>query len=193
MRTLAGFRSATRLLAASCVTFAASFAAPAVAQSGNPLEHIPGYDRYLNFSRGINLASGGSVRDAWWTEDGTHVVFQITGDWLKCNLDTGEISPLTGDEGWERPTAGDGEGNTNARRRPARGRQRSQERSPDGNWTAICRDWNVVLEHQDSDEVINVTTDGDQKLRYGMASWVYGEELDQNDAMWWSPDSKVLA
>lgn len=38
-----------------------------------------------------------------------------------------------------------------------------------------------------------VTTTGTEKLRYGTCCWVYGEELDQSDAMWWSPDSKKLA
>jgi dipeptidyl-peptidase-4 len=40
-----------------------------------------------------------------------------------------------------------------------------------------------------------ITTEGDEKTRvkYATASWVYGEELDQNTAMWWSPDSKKIA
>ena len=31
------------------------------------------------------------------------------------------------------------------------------------------------------------------RIKNGSASWVYGEELDQNSAMWWSPDSKRVA
>ena len=40
-----------------------------------------------------------------------------------------------------------------------------------------------------------VTTDGSEKdrIKYGTASWVYGEELGQTTAMWWSPDSTKLA
>jgi dipeptidyl-peptidase-4 len=38
-----------------------------------------------------------------------------------------------------------------------------------------------------------ITTEGNGKLKFGSASWVYGEELDQTTAMWWSPDSKRLA
>src|SRR5256885_1678540 len=38
-----------------------------------------------------------------------------------------------------------------------------------------------------------VTTTGTKKFRDGRASWVYGEELDQTDAMWWAPDSSKLA
>jgi dipeptidyl-peptidase-4 len=40
-----------------------------------------------------------------------------------------------------------------------------------------------------------LTTDGSEKDRtkYGTGSWVYGEELRQTTAMWWSPDSKKVA
>ena len=31
------------------------------------------------------------------------------------------------------------------------------------------------------------------RVKYGTASWVYGEELSQRTAMWWSPDGKKLA
>ena len=36
-----------------------------------------------------------------------------------------------------------------------------------------------------------ITTDGSEKdrIKYGTASWVYGEELRRRTAMWWSPDS----
>ncbi len=42
---------------------------------------------------------------------------------------------------------------------------------------------------------MQITTDGSEKTRvkYGTASWVYGEELSQRTAMWWSPDGKKLA
>ena len=42
---------------------------------------------------------------------------------------------------------------------------------------------------------MRLTTDGDEKTRikYGAASWVYGEELEQRTAIWWSPDSKRVA
>ena len=39
-----------------------------------------------------------------------------------------------------------------------------------------------------------ITEDGGEgRIKYGTASWVYGEELDQTTAMWWSPDSSKLA
>ena len=40
-----------------------------------------------------------------------------------------------------------------------------------------------------------ITSDGSLagRIKYGTASWVYGEELSQRTAMWWSPDSRKLA
>ena len=40
-----------------------------------------------------------------------------------------------------------------------------------------------------------ITTDGSEKdrIKYGTASWVYGEELAQTSAIWWSPDSAKIA
>jgi len=40
---------------------------------------------------------------------------------------------------------------------------------------------------------IKVTKDGKSRRRFGTCCWVYGEELDQKTAMWWSPDSRKLA
>ena len=42
---------------------------------------------------------------------------------------------------------------------------------------------------------IAITTDGNEKTRvkYGTGSWVYGEELFQTTAMWWSTNSQQIA
>jgi dipeptidyl-peptidase-4 len=60
---------------------------------------------------------------------------------------------------------------------------------------AFYRDRNLWLSDAQGGAETAVTTDGNEKTRvkYGSASWVYGEELDQNTAMWWSPDGKKLA
>ena len=75
---------------------------------------------------------------------------------------------------------------------PARGRQRSKEVSPDGIWTAVSEDGNIRLEREGASPRA-VTTEGKGAVKFGTGSWVYGEELDQNTAMWWSPDSRTLA
>lgn len=76
--------------------------------------------------------------------------------------------------------------------RPSRGRQYTKVESPDGKWVAEYKDWNLVLNSKDSDTTVKVTTDGDENIHYGTASWVYGEELNQTTAMWWTPDSKKI-
>ena len=75
-----------------------------------------------------------------------------------------------------------------------RAQQRSVATSPDGKWKAVYSDFTISLEAAASDtEKIRVTKDGIDRLRFGTGCWVYGEELKQSDAMWWSPDSSKLA
>ena len=75
--------------------------------------------------------------------------------------------------------------------RPTRGRQYTRVDSPDGKWQAHYENYNVVLKNKAGDEV-HVTTDGNEEVHFGTASWVYGEELNQTKAMWWTPDSSKL-
>jgi dipeptidyl-peptidase 4 len=76
-----------------------------------------------------------------------------------------------------------------------RGRQAGSATSPDGKSKAVFRDRNLWLIEAQGEIESPVTTDGSEKgrIKYGTASWVYGEELFQRSAMWWSPDSKKLA
>jgi dipeptidyl-peptidase-4 len=79
--------------------------------------------------------------------------------------------------------------------RPARGRQYASVTSPDTKLKAFTKDRNVYISNPDGSNVIAITSDGDEEnlVKYGIATWVYGEELGQNTAMWWSPDSKKIA
>lgn len=74
---------------------------------------------------------------------------------------------------------------------PARGRQFASVRSQDGK-VATYKDGNITLTIDG--KTTPVTTDGDltKRLKYGTASWVYGEELEQRDAMGFSPDGRWL-
>ncbi|MFH1942650.1 MAG: DPP IV N-terminal domain-containing protein [bacterium] len=75
---------------------------------------------------------------------------------------------------------------------PARGHQFMTEMSPDGKWFSVCKDWNVVLENDETGETVQVTTDGHRKFRYGTANWTYGEEIGVRHGMWWTLNSKKL-
>jgi dipeptidyl-peptidase-4 len=72
----------------------------------------------------------------------------------------------------------------------ARGRQAACEPSRDGKMKAYYRDRNLYISNADGSNEVALSTDGDEKkrIKYGVGSWVYGEELSQTTAIWWSPD-----
>jgi dipeptidyl-peptidase-4 len=76
-----------------------------------------------------------------------------------------------------------------------RGRQRACEASPDRTKKAYVRDRNLYVSQADGSAERAVTTDGSDaaRIKNGVASWVYGEELDQTSAIWWSPDGRKVA
>ncbi|MBM4093988.1 MAG: S9 family peptidase [Planctomycetes bacterium] len=70
------------------------------------------------------------------------------------------------------------------------------EKARDGGAAEKARDDGAAEKTRDGgagSETIQVTTGGGEFYRYGNGCWVYGEELDQDSAMWWSPDSRKLA
>ncbi|RMH03065.1 MAG: hypothetical protein D6702_07180 [Planctomycetota bacterium] len=139
----------------------------------------------------------GTVSDLSWSEDGRSVFYTTEGRRYRLDLESGRRSELAAGEGkgvGSHPRGGAQPGADTGKQlgRPARGRQHTAVVSPDGRWEARYQDWNVVLVDKRSGEEIAVTRDGNEKIHYGTASWVYGEELDQTTAMWWSPDSKKL-
>jgi len=77
---------------------------------------------------------------------------------------------------------------------PDRGRQAICIVSPDGKLKAFYRNRNLHVANFDGTGEKAVTTDGSVKdrIKYGTGSWVYGEELSQTTAIWWSPDSKMV-
>ena len=78
---------------------------------------------------------------------------------------------------------------------PDRGRQRTCDPAPDGAMKAYYKDRNLWISKADGSGEFAVTTKGSEKDRtkYGSGSWVYGEELGQTSAIWWSPDGKKVA
>ena len=78
---------------------------------------------------------------------------------------------------------------------PVRGRQRPVAVSPDSMYLATYRDRNLSVCDASGGVTVAVTSDGNEKerIKYGTASWVYGEELAQTTAMWWNPAGTKLA
>ncbi len=78
--------------------------------------------------------------------------------------------------------------------RAPRGRQDECVASPDGTLKAFYRNRNFWVANADGSNEVQVTTDGSvaARTKNGSGSWVYGEELGQVTAMWWSPDSRKV-
>lgn len=154
------------------------------------LQKQPGYDRYRAVQQASReLSAMGRIGRIDWSDDGSHVTFRRDGETVRFDLNRREfVKDVDQDADGDAAAA-----RRSSRQSPARGRQRDVEPSPNGRWTARSSDWNVSITDNESDRTVIVTTDGWRKFRYGTASWVYGEELDQRDAMWWSPDSTMLA
>ncbi len=130
----------------------------------------------------------GVVRDIRWDADSAW--FRRDGSWRRVDLESGAIEQGAADA--VIPAASD---RPRARSRPgapARGRQRPVEVAPSGERSALSQKGNLFVKCGEAEKRA-VTTDGTATLRYGTASWVYGEELDQTTGMWWSPDSSRLA
>ena len=139
------------------------------------------------------MGGGGKVEQIRWSDDGSSAQYTVAGKRKSIDLKSFVVSddstPVT-------PEATEGRRGQRRGGQPPVGRaqQRTFATSPDGKWKAVYNDFNVTLEPTASDmEKIRVTTDGIDRLRFGTGCWVYGEELKQSDAMWWSPDSSKLA
>ncbi len=155
-------------------------------------ESLPGLDKQqMVRSRMRRLGAGGTVDEVRFDAEGGRVCFRRGREWFETPWDGGEVVSIEESAVPESARVRDVAGSSG--RRAARGRQASREPSPDGRLVAEHRDHDVWITDPDGGNARPVTTDGTAEIRYGRASWVYGEELDQDTAMWWSPDARHLA
>lgn len=73
--------------------------------------------------------------------------------------------------------------------------QTTSATSPDGKYNAFSSDGNLYISEIEGEPNKAVTTDGSIKdrLRYGVATIIYGEELGMSGGIFWSQDSKKVA
>jgi dipeptidyl-peptidase-4 len=152
------------------------------------LKTYPRYDHYQKMSQEIRDSVKSGTLRVTWAEDGKSFEYEWDGEKWRFDLEEKKAVSL----GEVESDAAPGQ-----RRRtgPERGRQYTEAESPDGKLKAFYRDYNLWLSDSDGKNEFAVTTGGNKKdrIKYGSASWVYGEELGQNTAMWWSPDSGKIA
>lgn len=151
------------------------------------LKKMPGYERYKEMAPQIrNSVKMGSLTVSWddnsnsftYTQDGRLYKYDVK---KKSASDIGEAPKRQRRNWWEG--------------RPARGRQYASAESPNKQLKAFTKDRNMYISNADGSNVVPITSKGNEsnQIKFGIATWVYGEELGQNTAMWWSPDSKKVA
>ncbi len=165
------------------------------------LATMPRFDRYDRIRREI----AGSVKrgnlPVQWSEDAKTFTYSLDGKKFRFDIATRKAVEIAVSEAEPSPPTPSpfspsekGEGAFGPFQQPERGRQFGTARSPDTKWTATYRDQNLFLKPAEGAE-FPLTTEGnrEKRIKFGQASWVYGEELGVRSAMWWSPDSKRLA
>lgn len=168
------------------------------AQAQDRLKHMPGYEQYEKMSRELNGAvKMGSVA-VTWKDGGRAFEYRREGKRYRFHIPMRQATEVT-----NAPTPPESRSSTRAPQarehddddRPDRGRQYRTAYSPDGKHKAFYRDHNLWLTPADGTNAVPITTAGNAqaRLKFGIASWVYGEELEQKTAMWWSPDSRQIA
>jgi dipeptidyl-peptidase-4 len=170
---------------------------PLATAAQDRLKAMPGHEQFQKMSREIPRSVKPGSLAVTWKDDGKAFEYQKDGKLYRYDLagreakELGQAKPEPGRPGagsrpGGRPPFGGGAG---------RGRQAASVVAPGGKLKAFYRDRNLWLSDAKGGNETPITTDGGDKnrIKYGTASWVYGEELGQRTAMWWSPDGKKLA
>jgi dipeptidyl-peptidase-4 len=184
-----------RLLRSTAALAALLVIGRAPAQTYTPLKEIPGNELMQRMESAMGgIGDGGEVEDLRWDIASGVLWFRIDANdaWRKLDLARGAIGDAAAAGEPPESAVASRVQRDRGERRPARGRQFTTAESPDAKWKAVSEGGNLFLEPKEG-ERIAVTTDGSADIKYGQASWVYGEELDQTTAMWWSPDSRFIA
>jgi dipeptidyl-peptidase-4 len=169
--------------------------APTHTSAQDRLKTMPGYEQYQKMSGEIPGSVKSGALSVVWKDGGQAFEYRKDGKAYRYTIATrtaAEVAPAGENN---QPPPGAFRGRRREAGGPERGRQYNSSLSPDEKLKAFYRDRNLWLSDANGGNEAAVTTDGNEKTRvkYGSASWVYGEELDQNTAMWWSPDSKKIA
>ncbi len=165
----------------------ASFVPLAAANGQGRIADMPGYDRYTEVVPQMREAMvSGAIRPAW-EDDSRSFTYSFGDKFWRFDV----RSRTAAEEEQTESSGGFGRG----MRRVARGRQATEAMSPDSTRKAFYRERNLWVSDADGGNERAITTDGseERRIKYGTASWVYGEELSQRTAMWWSPDGSKIA
>jgi len=150
------------------------------------LKKMPGYEQYQKMAPKLYSSIKRATTSVDWAKDGKTFTYVENG--MQLTYDVRKKKVVATEKEKSPPRFGRGD-------RPARGRQYASSLSPDEKLKAFTKDRNMYISNPDGSNIQVITTKGndENQLKYGIATWVYGEELGQNTAMWWSPNSKKVA
>lgn len=174
-----------RLLAG--VALLASVAASAAAD-WIPFDRLPNADKVQKARQQWGNPRGATPEEIRWTASTAYMLRD--GVWSAIDRSTGKRETIRDKDVPESAVRG-GRSAANDGLGVARGRQRTSEPSPDGERVAIHEGGHVFITRGAQRD--RITPDAPAGVKFGIASWVYGEELDQKSAMWWHPQSSSLA
>ncbi len=156
-------------------------------QAQDRLPSMPGHAQFQKMRAEIpNAVRSGAITPVW-EDDGRSFTYTADGKRWRYEVRARTLA--------EAPGAGGLNAGRGAGPRIERGRQAEVAFTADSSRRAVHRDRNLYVSHVNGSDERAVTTDGsaEKRIKYGTASWVYGEELGQTTAMWWSPDGSKLA
>lgn len=106
-----------------------------------------------------------------WSKDGKALLFPLNGDLYYVDLTTNKSRKLTNTESFE----------TDAKI------------SPKGRYVSFVRDQNIFTIDLTSGQETQLTKDGKDNIKNGMAEFVAQEEMGRMTGYWWSPDDSRIA
>jgi dipeptidyl-peptidase 4 len=173
---------------------------PGTSVAQDRLKTMPGYEQFQKMATQIQ----GSVKlgslSVTWSQDGKSFEYQKDGKRYRYDIAAQKATEISATnnaaQSVPRPAGAGRRGGRGGQGGPLeRGRQYTSAVSPDGKLRAFYRNRNLWLSDTNASKETAVTKDGSDKTRikYGTANWVYGEELAQRTAIWWSPDSRKIA
>jgi dipeptidyl-peptidase-4 len=168
---------------------------PDVVGAQDRLPAMPGYEQHERMAADVQGAFRSGALQVEWTEGGRAFEYTLDGKRWRYDVGSRRASEIAAAEGGRGGQRGGQRGGGQRGGGPERGRQFEQAFSPDSSLKAFYRDRNLWVSGADGSNAFAITTDGslEKRIKYGTASWVYGEELGQSTAMWWSPDGSKLA
>src|SRR5688572_6992546 len=160
---------------------------PFTSAAQDRLRTYPGYEQYQRMASQIAGSVRSGALNVTWV-DATSFVYTTEDKRFRSDVNVGKATELP-------PPPADSLRGGRGGGGPERGRQFEAAYSPDSTQRAFYKDRNLWLSRRDGSNAVALTTEGSEKDRtkYGSASWVYGEELDQVTAMWWSSKGDKLA